>query len=111
MSVATLIFLVLSVLSFLYWLFVTLQLHQQKPMTLPWRGIVKLVALKGVPGGLEKLYPRWFRALWAFYALGCITVALYVWDTDHSFFVFIFPLLFYYFFIRYFLWEKADLSD
>ncbi len=47
----------------------------------------------------------------AFFALTCVTVSVFVWATDHSFFVVLFPLLFYYFFARYLLWEKQDLAD
>jgi hypothetical protein len=86
-------------------------LHRLKPSDLAWRGIVKLVSLNGVPQAMGAVYTKWFASLCAFYLLGSLAVGFFVWPTDHSFFVVLFPLLFYYFFARYFLWEKADLTD
>lgn len=111
MQIALTIFAGLTVFSFVGWLFYSVQVHRSKPADLAWRGIVKIVALEGVPQTMNAVYGRWFVLLWAFFVLTCITVAIAVWPTDHSFFVVIFPLLFYYFFIRYFMWEKDDLTD
>ncbi|MFO1469843.1 MAG: hypothetical protein U1F27_02235 [Turneriella sp.] len=105
------IFLVLTIIAFAGWLFYSVQIHRAKPGDLAWRGIVKMVALNGTPQAISNLYSRWFWAFWSFFILTCITVALAVWATDHSFLIVIFPLLFYYFFVRYFMWEKADLAD
>ncbi len=105
------LFLVLTVGAFAAWLFYSLQMHRTKPNDLAWRGIVKMVALNGLPQVIAGVYSRWFLAFWAFFILTCITVGLAVWATDHSFLIVIFPLLFYYFFVRYFMWEKADLAD
>lgn len=105
------IFTVLSAATFAAWLFYSLKIHRAKPQDLHWRGIIKLVALSGVPAAIAGFYRAWFASFWAFFVLTCITVALATWATDHSFFIVIFPLLFYYFFVRYFMWEKADLTD
>ena len=101
----------LTAISFAGWVFYSLQIHRSKPSDLAWRGIVKMVALNGVPQSIAAAYSRWFVAFWAFFIFTCVTVALAVWATDHSFFIVIFPLLFYYFFVRFFMWEKADLAD
>lgn len=111
MGALTITLLVLSAASFTYLFWLSVRLHRQKPADLAWRGLIKVVSLGGVPQAIRALYPRWFRAFWVFFLLGSVTVACAVWDTDHSFLVIIFPLLFYYFFARYFLWEKEDLSD
>lgn len=100
-----------TVASFGAFAYFSVLLHLAKGNSPTWRGIIKLVALGGMPEKLVAVYPRWFAAFWAFYAAGCIYVAWLSWGTDHSFLVVIFPLLFYYFFARYFLWEKADLTD
>lgn len=101
----------LTAASLVYFVSLSVKLHRIKPKDLNWRGIIKLASLRGVPATMSGIYTRWFRAFWAFYLVGCLAVATAVWGTDHSFLVVIFPLLFYYFFARYFLWEKADLSD
>lgn len=111
MAALTIALFVLTAATFIYLLWLSLQLHRRKPAELAWRGIIKLIALGSVPTAIADLYPRWFKAFWAFFALGSLAVAFAVWNTDHSFLVVIFPLLFYYFFVRYFLWEKEDLSD
>lgn len=102
---------VISAATLVYLLWLSLQLHRQKPAGLAWRGIIKALSLGGAPVAIAPLYARWFNAFWAFFGLGSLAVAFAVWGTDHSFLVVIFPLLFYYFFARYFLWEKEDLSD
>jgi len=86
-------------------------LQQKKPKDLRWRGLVKIVSLSGVPNAIAVVYPRWFGALVTFYVALCIWVAYWVWGSDHSFFVVLFPLLAYYFFMRFFFWEKSDLND
>jgi len=101
----------LCVAAFSIFAFYSTRLHQAKPAALRWRGIVKIVSLQGEPFAIQSYYRRWFISFWSFYASACVFVGVLVWATDHSFFVVIFPLLFYYFFVRYFLWEKADLSD
>ncbi|MFZ5627576.1 MAG: hypothetical protein ACOY5B_00495 [Spirochaetota bacterium] len=111
MGALTITLLALSVATFVYLVWLSLQLHRQKPADLAWRGIIKLVSLAGVPAAISGIYPRWFKVFWAFFLLGSLAVASAVWGTDHSFLVVIFPLLFYYFFARYFLWEKEDLAD
>jgi hypothetical protein len=92
-------------------LYFSVQMHRAKDRGLAWRGIVKLLSLNGVPAALAPVYPKWFAAFGAFFLIGCISVGYVVWGTDHSFLIVIFPLLFYYFFARFFLWEKADLTD
>jgi hypothetical protein len=82
--------------AFLYFSFLV---HRGKGGALAWRGIVKIISLGGVPEQLKTVFS------------GCVNVGYLVWGTDHSFLIVIFPLLFYYFFARYFLWEKADLTD
>lgn len=89
----------------------SVQLHLTKPADLAWRGIIKLVSLNGVPKDIAHIYPRWFTLLIAFFISGSLLAANLAWATDHSFFVVIFPLVFYYFFARFFFWEKADLVD
>jgi hypothetical protein len=111
MGVLTITLLALTVMTFIYFFYLSIRLHREKPAGLAWRGIIKLVALQGVPAPISQIYPRWFQAFWAFFILISLLVASAVWDSDHSFLVFIFPLLFYYFFARYFLWEKHDLND
>lgn len=111
MGVLAWVFSGLAVASLVYFVVLSLQLNQKKPAELKWRGIIKIVSLQGVPAGLAKLYPLWFRAFWLFFLVTCLAVATAVWASDHSFLVVIFPLLFYYFFARYFLWEKDDLAD
>jgi len=111
MGALTITLLALSGATFIYLAWLSLQLHRQKPAELAWRGIIKLVSLSGVPAAISGIYARWFRAFWVFFLLGSLAVACAVWGTDHSFLVVIFPLLFYYFFARYFLWEKEDLTD
>ena len=103
--------MILTLLSLGAFIYFSLQVHRAKGSTLGWRGIVKLVSMNGTPASLAAVYPRWFMAFCAFFFAGCLYVAYLVWGTDHSFLIVIFPLLFYYFFARYFLWEKADLSD
>ncbi len=110
MGAMTLTLFALCGVAFLYLAWLSLKLNRQKPAELAWRGIIKLVSLSGVPASISSIYPRWFRAFWAFFLLGSLAVASAVWGTDHSFFVVIFPLLFYYFFARYFLWQKEDLQ-
>lgn len=111
MGALTITLLALSAATFIYLVWLSVQLHRQKPSGLAWRGIIKLVSLGDVPVAINGIYPRWFKAFWAFFLLGSLAVASAVWGTDHSFLVVIFPLLFYYFFARYFLWEKEDLTD
>lgn len=94
--------------AFLYFSFL---MHRAKRDTFPWRGIIKLISLAGVPATLAGVYTRWFAAFWAFFLSACVSVGFAVWGTDHSFLIVLFPLLFYYFFARFFLWEKADLTD
>lgn len=101
----------LTVLAFGAFAWFSVQVHRAKSSELKWRGIVKLISLNGVPANLAAVYNRWFAAFGAFFLLACISVAYAVWGTDHSFLIVIFPLLFYYFFARFFLWEKADLTD
>lgn len=101
----------LALLVFGAWAVMSWAIHRAKPADLAWRGIVKLVSLNGVPASLAAIYPRWFALLVTFFIMGSLFVAMLVWASDHSFFVIIFPLLFYYFFARYFFWEKADLAD
>lgn len=105
------VFAGLTILSFGAFVFFSLQVHRAKGGDLAWRGIVKRVSLDGVPSNLAPVYPRWFAAFGVFFLLGCLSVGYAVWGTDHSFLIVIFPLLFYYFFARFFLWEKADLTD
>lgn len=111
MNWLALFFLAVTLASFAVLLLLSVGMHRNKPADLSWRGIIKLVALNGVPSALNALYQRWLRAFWSFFVLACVTVAVQVWAGDHSFLVVIFPLLFYYFFARYFLWEKDDLTD
>ena len=101
----------LTAASFGLFAWYSVQLHMAKPSELAWRGIIKMISLGGVPPKLVQIYPRWFTMLIAFFVSGCLLAANLAWATDHSFFVVIFPLLFYYFFARYFFWEKADLAD
>lgn len=93
------------------WLYFSFEIHKAKPKELSWRGIIKLVSLNTLPQSLSVVYPRWLRGLLAFYITACLWVAYTVWGGDHSFLVVLFPLLFYYFFLRFFFWEKADLTD
>jgi hypothetical protein len=111
MGVLTITLLALTATTFIYLAWLSVRLHRQKPSGLAWRGIIKLVALQGLPAAISGIYPRWFLAFWAFFFVGSLAVASAVWGSDHSFLVVIFPLLFYYFFARYFLWEKEDLND
>ncbi len=106
----TLLFLV-NLTALAVFVYLSFDIHRAKPGDLPWRGFVKIASLAGVPAALETTYRRWLVALVAFFALTCLSVAVVVWATDHSFFVVLFPLLFYYFFARYLLWEKQDLTD
>ncbi|MBV6494123.1 MAG: hypothetical protein LDLANPLL_02149 [Turneriella sp.] len=101
----------ISILALAAFVYFTLLLHRAKDVDTKWRGIVKTLSLNGTPENLALLYPRWLLAFGAFFLLACVSVGYGVWSTDHSFFVVIFPLLFYYFFARYFLWEKSDLTD
>lgn len=91
--------------------YLTLQLRRVKPDDLAWRGLVKLVSLNEKPAEFLKAYRVWFMSFVIFYLITCLTVSIFVWATDHSFLVVLFPLLFYYFFARYLLWEKQDLAD
>ncbi|MBN8221807.1 MAG: hypothetical protein J0L53_12845 [Spirochaetes bacterium] len=101
----------LTVLAFGAFVVFSLQVHRAKSSELKWRGIVKLISLHGAPANLAAIYNRWFAAFGTFFLLTCLSVGYGVWGTDHSFLIVIFPLLFYYFFARFFLWEKADLTD
>ncbi|HRP70921.1 MAG TPA: hypothetical protein PLY93_15465 [Turneriella sp.] len=101
----------LSIIALAAFLYFSVLLHRSKDRTLRWRGIVKTLSLNGAPNSLAAIYSRWFIAFVAVYILACVSVGYAVWHTDHSFLIVIFPLLFYYFFARYFLWEKADLID
>lgn len=111
MRALTITLFALSAVSLAYLLWLSLRLQRCKPPGLAWRGLVKVVSLGGVPASLGAVYPRWFGAFCTFFLLQSLAVACAVWGSDHSFLVVIFPLLFYYFFARYFLWEKEDLSD
>lgn len=103
--------LLVNVAALAAFVYLSLQLNRAKPKDLPWRGLVKLVSLGDLPAEFGKSYRRWFVAFVVFYLVTCVTVSIHVWATDHSFFVVLFPLLFYYFFARYLLWEKQDLAD
>jgi hypothetical protein len=110
-SYLLLLLLLLNFGAFVAFALFSVQLHHSKPAELPWRGLVKLVSLTGIPAALEQTYRKWLTTFAIFFGFTCLTVAVLVWATDHSFFVVLFPLLFYYFFARYLLWEKQDLAD
>lgn len=103
--------LAVNALALAAFVYLSWQLHREKPKDLAWRGLVKLVSLGGIAANFNKTYRAWFAAFVVFYLVTCVTVSVYVWATDHSFLVVLFPLLFYYFFARYLLWEKQDLAD
>jgi hypothetical protein len=104
-------FLAIALLALLAFVYFSFQMHRVKGSSLSWRGIIKLVSLNGVPADMSSVYRKWFVAFAAVFIFGCLAVSCLVWGSDHSFLIVIFPLLFYYFFARFFLWEKADLSD
>ncbi len=105
------LFVALNTAAFAAFAYYCMQLQRVKPKDLPWRGLVKLVSLGTVSDEFARCYRLWFIAFAGFFLITCITVSIFVWATDHSFFVVLFPLLFYYFFARYLLWEKQDLAD
>lgn len=111
LSLLKLACIVVNAVALAAFVYLSLQVHRSKPRELAWRGFVKLVSLGDVPAALSHIYRRWLASFAFFFALTCITVAVFAWSTDHSFFVVLFPLLFYYFFARYLLWEKQDLAD
>jgi len=92
-------------------LYLSFRLHAQKSSDVPWRGIIKFATLGKLPISAQKLYALWFKSLLVFSGCTIISVTYLTWNTDHSFLLFIFPLLFYYFFLRYFFWEKSDILD
>lgn len=111
MAVVAYIFWALSAILALSFAYLSLKLSREKSSELHWRGIVKILSLEGVPASLSEIYSIWFKNFWALCLALWLAVSLTVWNSDHSFFVVIFPLLFYYFFMRFFLWQKEDLSD
>ena len=107
-----LIFIFLSIASsYLLYLTTGPFLTVLKEKKLQLRGIAKKYALENMEPATEKIIQNWIYSCFFFSIIPCLWIGYFSWGTDYSFLVGLFPLLWYYFITRYFLWEKHDLYD
>lgn len=62
-------------------------------------------------GDERKKIKKFLQGLMAFSLVLWVCVLFITFKTDYTFMIFLFPLLMYYFGIRFFLWEKSDLIE
>ena len=77
----------------------------------PFRAFGKRLGHDTYSGEDETVLRRSLHGLFFLSLAIWLWVAILVWRTDYSFLIILFPFLMYYFGIRYFLWEKADLHE
>ncbi|MCS6983602.1 MAG: hypothetical protein NZM25_00555 [Leptospiraceae bacterium] len=103
-------FLVLgSVLLLAGWFYAYLKARPiLKKEKIPWRAIYKRYAFH------KNKAPMWRNFLIAHFLVTLVPwmwVSYLTYDTDHSYWIFLFPLVMYHYWSRYFLWEKSDLKE
>ena len=81
-----------------------------KEHNLRWRALYKQYAYR-----FEENPPAHLKSFLFWHLLAscvpCLWVAYFSYDTDWSFLIFLFPIVWYYFWLRFFFWEKSDLHD
>ncbi|GEM_PF-1659725 len=107
-------FLLVSVAALLYAALLTVRLLpilRQHGLSL--RGIVKKIILSPEIFTQEELQQllQWKYTGLALSLIPVISVAVVTWGTDLSFWIILFPVLWYYGLNRYFAWEKEDLLE
>ncbi len=88
-------------------------LHSWKKKTgYPLRGIVKnLYYLETFHGEAENEASRLVLLSLVYSLLPVIWVIQISWKTDYSFMIALFPIIWYYYFLRFFMWEKSDTEE
>lgn len=76
---------------------------------LKWRALYKQVAYLAKENTSTLTYLLWANALLSL--VPCFWVGYYSYNTDWSFLILLFPIMWYYFWVRFFFWEKNDLRD
>jgi len=75
------------------------------------RGIIKINYFGNVPETVQRALRRFILILLIVSMIIWIILTSLTLKSDYSFLSGIYPLLIYYFLIRYFLWEKSDLVE
>lgn len=108
------IFTVITLLAFAHWLFLSREaLAILSKHGIPLRGIFKKIVMTPELFSDEeyKALLFWKRTGLLYSILPVITQSMLVWNTDHSFWIVLFPMLWYYVLNRFFAWERDDLLE
>ncbi|GEM_PF-3513074 len=84
----------------------------RKKTQFPLRGVVKqLYYLETFHGETEKEASRLVLLSLVYSLLPVIWVIQISWETDYSFMIALFPIIWYYYFLRFLMWEKSDTDE
>lgn len=78
---------------------------------IPLRGMIKFLSQKNLSAQDEARVNLFYIGLLDISLAPCILVAGLSWATDYSFLIVLFPIVWYYYLIRFLFWEKSDLYD
>lgn len=98
-----------STLLFLWWMHHTLKLF--KDGHIKTRAVAKQIAFEQLQPEAEKTARAWLITTLVFSLVPVFWVSYFCYATDYSFMIGLFPVLWYYFLLRYLFWEKSDLNE
>ena len=75
-----------------------------------FRAIVKRLDIGEFTDEQNKAVKLWLLSGFICSLIGCLFVIKHSWASDYSFMIGLYPVVFYYFSIRFLMWEKEDLK-
>lgn len=104
--VSTSILLIITISFFLF------TLHIKKKHSFKLRGIIKnIFYTKIIPEPEIQAANRWIITAILYSLIPTIWIAILTYRTDYSFLILLFPIIWYYYFLRFLFWEKSDLEE
>ena len=102
------ILIIITILLLLPWLILTLKIAAL-PECNRFRAIIKHLAHDKYSAAPARIIKIWGLFTGLASLVPCAWITWSTWATDYSFFIGLFPLMWYYFLVRYLFWEKPDL--
>ena len=94
------------------WVYFTASLKMEKSSSeIALRGVWKLHNIGQIEFEKPHVMKTWGIVTAAFSVSAWIAVSALLWNHDLNFLIGLFPFLWYYFILRYFIWEKDDIID
>ncbi len=107
-----LILIILTLIFFVSWLFFSQKVIQiKREEGIPIRGILKYYAQNKIEESNKLVIVKWLILSFFASLIPCLWIIFFTWGTDHSFWIGLFSIFWFYWLTRMLLWEKSDISS